>query len=356
MAFKYTMYTEIPVYIHGLYCTLRPYTAQPYRCTIKFGRDDRSNRTFRVNRAYAEQCCKSPAHFANMTHAQYLAAPVQKRYRTMVSMIQRYFQIQTDINSDIQLVLNDFPAVLSGVPPDGSNTQTAHCTIDLMPGATPRLLRSYRPTPLEKAELAKQIATMLSNGWIRPSTSSWASPVLFVPKSDGGLRMCVDYRILNSQTQPLDYPMPHAQESLDNFAGSTIFSTLDLVSGFHQIGVAESDRHQTAFRGSNGQYEYTVMLIGLTNASAIFQRAMHKAFGSLCGIDGGCDVCLDDIIIHSRDSSEHTRHLRLVLAALIRGGYSCTLKKCSFSLSSVPYLGHVVSAAGLSPDPAKIDM
>ena len=120
---------------------------------------------------------------------------------------------------------------------------TQYCTIDLIPGATPRLLRSYRLTPLEKTELAKQFEKMLEKGWIRPSTSSWASPVLFVPKSDGGLRMCVDYRILNSQTKPLNYPMPHAQESLDSFAGSTIFSTLDLVSGFHQIGVAECDKH-----------------------------------------------------------------------------------------------------------------
>ena len=109
--------------------------------------------------------------------------------------------------------------------------------------------------------------------------------------------MCVDYRILNSQTQPLNYPMPHAQESLDSFAGSKIFSTLDLVSGFHQIGVAEKDRHKTAFRGTNGHYEYTVMPMGLTNAPAIFQRAMHTALGSLCGVNGCCVVYLDEFIL-----------------------------------------------------------
>ena len=91
--------------------------------------------------------------------------------------------------------------------------------------------------------------------------------------------------------------------------------------------MAEGDRHKTAFRGTNGHYEYTVMPMGLTNAPAIFQRAMHKALGKLCGVKGCCVVYLDDIIIHSRNLAEHTRHLRLVLAALDREGYSCTLKK-----------------------------
>ena len=333
-----------------------------YRCTIEFGEKElrftlaRMNRVYKINRLYAEPACRTPAHFADMTHAQYMATPVQNRYRARITMIQRDFQVQTQIHPDLASVLADFPTVLSGVPPDGSDSRTAHCTIELIPGSTPRLLRSYRLTPLEKAELSTQIQKMLDKGWIRPSTSSWASPVLFVPKSDGGLRMCVDYRILNAQTQPLNYPMPHAQESLDSFAGSTIFSTLDLVSGFHQIGVAECDRHKTSFRGTNGQYEFNVMPMGLTNAPAIFQRAMHKALGSLCGNQGCSVVYLDDIIIHSRNLAEHATHLRLVLAALHKEGYSCTLKKCSFGLSSVPYLGHIVSADGLSPDPAKIDI
>ena len=96
--------------------------------------------------------------------------------------------------------------------------------------------------------------------------------------------------------------------------------------------------------------------MGLTNAPAIFQRAMHTALGSPCDASGCCVVYLDDIIIHSRNLAEHAQHLRLVLAALHKEGYSCTLKKCSFGLSSVPYLGHIVSEQGLSPDPAKIDI
>ena len=168
--------------------------------------------------------------------------------------------------------------------------------------------------------------------------------------------MCVDYRVLNSQTVKLNFPMPHAQESLDSFKGSSVFSALDLVAGFHQISVAEADRHKTAFRASQGLYEYNVMPMGLTNAPAIFQRAMNNALGNLCGPGGCCVVYLDDIIIHSATMEEHAIHLRAVLQALSKHGYSCALKKCHFGLASVPYLGHVVSGEGLAIDPAKLEM
>ena len=149
--------------------------------------------------------------------------------------------------------------------------------------------------------------------------------------------MCVDFRKLNAQTIPINYPMPHPQESLDNFAGSKLLSTLDLVSGFHQTSIREEDRHKTAFRGTKGLYEYTVMPLGLVNAPAIFQKAMHHALGDLCGHNGCCVVYLDDIIVHSKTLEEHQKRLDLVLSALDKHHYTCSPKKCSFGLSSVPY-------------------
>ena len=271
-----------------------------------------------------------------------------------MSVIQRDFKIQEDIHPSIQAILHKYPAVMSGIPRDGTVHRDSYCKIELLPGATSKMLRSYRLTPLERKELDTQIDKMLEKHWIRKSTSPWASPVLFVHKSDGGLHMCVDFRKLSAQTVPINYPMPHPQESLDNFSGSKISSTLHLVSGFHQISIQEEDRHKTDFRGTTGLYEYTVMPLGLVNAPAIFQQAMHHALGPLCGVNGCCVVYIDDIIIHSKSMEEHLVHLDLVLAALSKHHYTCSPKKCAFGLSSVPYLGHIVSDKGLSPDPAKI--
>ena len=333
-----------------------------YQCAIRFGFKQLffeicyGNQVFKISRPYSETACQFP-HSVNLISASQLkSVPDQCIFKAYVSMIQRDFKVQEDVHPLLRKVLDKYPSVMSGNPPDGSISRDAYCTIDLMPGSTPKMLRSYRLTPLERTELDAQVAKMLEKHWIRPSSSPWASPVLFVHKSDGGLRMCVDFRKLNAQTIPINYPMPHPQESLDSFAGAKIFSTLDLVSGFHQISIMESDRYKTAFRGTKGLYEYTVMPLGLVNAPAIFQRAMHAALGPLCGPGGCCVVYLDDIIIFSKTLEEHQRHLDSVLAALDVHHYSCSPKKCTFGLSSVPYLGHIVSADGLSPDPAKISI
>ena len=333
-----------------------------YRCAIRFGLKAlffeicHGNQTFKISRPYAETACQFP-HSVNLISASQLnPTPNQCIFKAYISMIQREYKVQEDVHPLLRFVLDKYPAVMSGIPPDGKISRDSHCTIDLMPGSTPKMLRSYRLTPLERSEVDTQVEKMLEKHWIRPSSSPWASPVLFVHKSDGGLRMCVDFRKLNAQTVPINYPMPHPQESLDSFAGAKVFSTLDLVSGFHQISIVESDRYKTAFRGTKGLYEYTVMPMGLVNAPAIFQRAMHEALGPLCGFGGCCVVYLDDIIIFSKSMEEHQRHLDQVLGALAIHHYSCSPKKCTFGLTSVPYLGHIVSAEGLSPDPAKISI
>ena len=235
---------------------------------------------------------------------------------------------------------------------DGLSERDYQATIDLLPGATPRMMRGYRLTPKERAELVEQIKKMIAKGWIRPSSSSWGAPVLFAPKSDGGLRMCIDYRMLNASTVRNAYPLPNIQDALDGFAGASVFSTLDLAAGFHQIVLKEESRHLTAFRTDQGLYEYNVMPMGLANAPAMFQKAMHDTLRPF--MNKFVTVYMDDIIIYSKNMDEHAKHLKLVLQVMSKAGYKCRRDKCCFGVPSVIFLGHVVSGDGLAVDPAKV--
>ncbi|KAJ9512208.1 hypothetical protein QJQ45_012759 [Haematococcus lacustris] len=201
----------------------------------------------------------------------------------------------------------------------------------------------YRMSQEELDELKRQLDELLAKGYIRPSTSPFGSAVLFVRKKDGSLRLCVDYRALNQLTIKNRYPLPRIDDLLDQLAGARVFSKIDLKSGYHQIRVAEADIHKTAFRTRYGHYEYTVMPFGLCNAPATFQRLMNDIFRP--HLDQFVLVYLDDILIYSRSEAEHLEHLRTLYA---------NLSKCAFFLPSMDFLGHIISAAGIHPDPAKI--
>ncbi|KAJ9532359.1 hypothetical protein QJQ45_010456 [Haematococcus lacustris] len=204
----------------------------------------------------------------------------------------------------------------------------------------------------ELDELKRQLDELLAKGYIRPSTSPFGSAVLFVRKKDGSLRLCVDYRALNQLTIKNRYPLPRIDDLLDQLAGARVFSKIDLKSGYHQIRVAEADIHKTAFRTRYGHYEYTVMPFGLCNAPATFQRLMNDIFRP--HLDQFVLVYLDDILIYSRSEAEHLEHLRTVLGLLRQHQLYANLSKCAFFLPSMDFLGHIISAAGIHPDPAKI--
>ncbi|KAJ9512237.1 hypothetical protein QJQ45_012789 [Haematococcus lacustris] len=210
----------------------------------------------------------------------------------------------------------------------------------------------YRMSQEELDELKRQLDELLAKGYIRPSTSPFGSAVLFVRKKDGSLRLCVDYRALNQLTIKNRYPLPRIDDLLDQLAGARVFSKIDLKSGYHQIRVAEADIHKTAFRTRYGHYEYTVMPFGLCNAPATFQRLMNDIF--LPHLDQFVLVYLDDILIYSRSEAEHLEHLRTVLGLLRQHQLYANLSKCAFFLPSMDFLGHIISAAGIHPDPAKI--
>ncbi|CAA7032390.1 unnamed protein product [Microthlaspi erraticum] len=255
------------------------------------------------------------------------------------------------VMGDIEVV-QDFEDVfqsLKGLPPSRSDP----FTIELEPGTAPISKTPYRMAPAELAELKKQIEDLLSKGFIRPSVSPWGAPVLFVKKKDGSFRLCIDYRGLNRVTVKNRYPLPRIDELLDQLRGATWFSKIDLASGYHQIPIDEADVRKTAFRTRYGHFEFVVMPFGLTNAPAAFMRLMNDVFREY--LDVFVIIFIDDILVYSRSQEEHATHLRLVLEKLREQKLFAKLSKCSFWQREMGFLGHIVSAEGVSVDPAKIE-
>jgi hypothetical protein len=193
---------------------------------------------------------------------------------------------------------------------------------------------------------------MREMGISRPSTSPWAARSLIVRKKDGSDRYCVDYRALNAQTISDTYPLPRIDSALDAFAGSIIFSTLDLCAGYWQVRIAEKDKYKTAFLTPAGLDEFNVMPFGLMNAPATFQRMMDVVLSGLSW--KSALVYLDDIIVFSRSFEDHLKHLEEVFTRLKNANLSLKAEKCHFGQAQVLYLGHVVSAQGIRADPGKV--
>jgi hypothetical protein len=196
-----------------------------------------------------------------------------------------------------------------------------------LPDVKPVAKPGYRLSPAEVAEVQKQVSEFMSKGLIAPSISPWASPVLFVGKKDGGLRMCIDYRALNRLTVPNRLPLPRIDDLLDSMQGACVFSSIDLRSGYHQIRIAEEDVPKTAFRTPFGLYEFKVVPFGLCNAPATFQAVMNKVFADILGVF--VVVYLDDVLIYSKSAAEHKRHVRIVLQRLRDNKLFAKLSKCA---------------------------
>ncbi|KAK2423579.1 putative mitochondrial protein [Trifolium repens] len=242
-----------------------------------------------------------------------------------------------------------FPEDVMSLPPE----REIEFSIDLVPGSQPISVAPYRMSPLELRELKTQLEELLQKHIIRPSVSPWGAPVLLVKKKDGTMRLCIDYRQLNKVTIKNKYPLPRIDDLLVQLRGATVFSKIDLRSGYHQIRIKSSDVSKTAIRTRYGHYEFLVMPFGLTNAPAVFMDYMNRIFQPY--LDQFVVIFIDDILIYSKDHQEHAEHLRIVLEILREKQLYAKFSKCEFWLSEVKFLGHVISKGGVSVDPSKVE-
>ncbi|GJR05229.1 putative reverse transcriptase domain-containing protein [Tanacetum coccineum] len=242
-----------------------------------------------------------------------------------------------------------FPEDLPGLPP----TRQVEFQIDLVPGAAPVARAPYRLAPSEMKELSEQLKELSDKGFIRPSSSPWGAPVLFVKKKDGSFRMCIDYRELNKLTVKNRYPLPRIDDLFDQLQGSSVYSKIDLRSGYHQLRVREEDIPKTAFRTRYGHYEFQVMPFGLTNAPAVFMDLMNRVCKPY--LDKFVIVFIDDILIYSKSKQEHEKHLKIILELLKKEELYAKFSKCEFWIPKVQFLGHVIDSEGIHVDPAKIE-
>ena len=283
---------------------------------------------------------------STMTAAKYLRKGC-KAY--LVSIIEKDKQ---KVSLKDLLVVNEFndvfPEDLPGLPPE----REVEFEIELLPGMSPISQAPYRMAPAELKELKVQLQELLDKGFVRPSFSPWGAPVLFVRKKDGTLRLCIDYRQLNKVTVRNKYPLPRIEDLFDQLQGATVFSKIDLRSGYHQLRIKESDVPKTAFRTRYGHYEFLVMPFGLTNAPAVFMDLMNRVFKPY--LDKFVIVFIDDILVYSRTREEHEKHLKVVLEILRERQLYAKFSKCEFWLDKVIFLGHVISAEGIYVDPSKI--
>lgn len=227
------------------------------------------------------------------------------------------------------------------------------CPINLQPGAEPPFGRIYSLSPREQVALKAYVEENLAKGFIRHSMSPAGAPVLFVKKKDGSLRLCVDYRGLNSVTIKNRYPLPLIDQLLSVLSAARVFTKIDLRGAYNLLRIRAGDEWKTAFRTSHGLFEYTVMPFGLANAPASFQHLMNDTFREQ--LDQFVVVYLDDILIFSPNQALHDDHVKLVLSKLRAMGLFAKLEKCRFDASEVEFLGYIVTCAGVRMDPAKVD-
>nr|GEY03070.1 putative reverse transcriptase domain-containing protein [Tanacetum cinerariifolium] len=237
----------------------------------------------------------------------------------------------------IQDLSEVFPDDLPRLPPP----RQVEFRIDLVPGAR----APYRFAPSEMRELAKQLQELSEKGFIRPNSSPWGAPLLFVKKKDGFFRMCIDYRELNKLTVKNRYPLLRIDDLFDQLQGSSVYSKIDLQTGYHQLRIREEDIPITAFRTRYGHYEFRVMSFDLINAPAVFMDLINRVCKPY--LDKFVIVFIDDILIYSKDKEEHEKHLKTILELLKREQLYAKFSKCVFWLEYVQFLRHVIDSEGV---------
>ena len=290
--------------------------------------------------------CEAPAAERGMD-------PPTQQQESLKEMVEAAGEHLSDKDKEsLYAVLLEYADLFASSPDDFGRTSKVQHNIDT--GGAQPIRQARRRIPQAHREEAKAlIQGMMEKKVMQPSNSPWAAPVVLVRKKDGSLRFCVDYRKINTITRKDAYPLPRVDDTLDTLAGAKWFSALDLLSGYWQVEVAAEDREKTAFCSPEGLFEFNVMPFGLCNAPATFQRLMDMV---LTGLQwDSCLVYLDDILIIGKTFSEHLLNLRNVFGRLKEAGLKLQPRKCGFCLPEVGFLGHIVSAKGLSTDPSKTE-
>ncbi|KAK1602063.1 hypothetical protein QYE76_017106 [Lolium multiflorum] len=307
------------------------------------------------NLASKELCAKLKLKYLPHPHPYYIQWLSNNGEMKVSHMVRVDFEIgpyKDSIDFDV-VPMTEFGDVFpeevpAGLPP----LRGIEHQIDLIPGASLPNRAPYRTNPEETKEIQKQVQALLDKGYIRISLSPCAVPVILVPKKDGTWRMCVDCRAINNITIRYRHPIPRLEDMLDELSGAAVFSKIDLRSGYHQIRMKEGDEWKTAFKTKFGLYEWLVMPFGLTNAPSTFMRLMNHVLREFIG--KFVVVYFDDILIYSRNESDHTIHIRHVLQVL-RDNQLYGNDKCTFCKDKVIFLGYVVSQHGVEVDESKIE-
>ncbi|KAL0540790.1 hypothetical protein IC582_020804 [Cucumis melo] len=221
---------------------------------------------------------------------------------------------EPEVSLSSEPVVREYPDVFSDELPGLSPPREIDFVIKLEPGIAPILRAPYKMAPAELKELKVQLQELLNKGFIRPSVSPWGAPVLFVKKKDGFMCLFIDYIELNKVTVKNRYPLPRIDDLFDQLQGATVFSKIDLRSGYHQLRIRDSDIPKTTFRSRYGHYKFIVMSFGLTNAPVVFMDLMNRVFKDF--LDTFVIVFIDEILIYSKTEAEHEEHLHQALKTL----------------------------------------
>ena len=254
-------------------------------------------------------------------------------------------------------ILNEFDDLFMKRKADIGCCTIAKHMIEVEPGAVPHREGAHRMSP-EKAERANQeVRSLLALAMIQPSLPPWASGIVKVKKKkkSGELRFCCDFRPLNEVTIKDAYPLPRIDESLARLGNAKIYTSIDLAWAFWQIPLRKADRHKTAFACELGLFEWRRMPFVLCNASATFQRAIARALEQIVNRKGSMVMAyIDDIEIATEIVEDHMARLREVFECLREAGFKMRVAKCNFMKLEIKYLGRVVSAEGVKPDPKAV--
>ncbi|GFT78273.1 retrovirus-related Pol polyprotein from transposon 17.6 [Trichonephila clavipes] len=244
--------------------------------------------------------------------------------------------------------LGKFSSLFSSLP--GLAKVKGH-NLKLKPDFTPKKMHPYRIPIALQQEVDRQSNELLHLKLIEPRESEWAHPIVCVSKKNGSIRLCVDYRHLNSFSIADAYPMQNAKDLLFEVGQANYITVLDLTKGYWQIPMAEEAKPYTAFVTHHGHYQFCVMPFGMKNAGSTFQKVMdqvlvkHRAY---------CRSYIDDVAVFSKTWEQHIKHLCVVFQTIQRVGFTINLKKCNFARRD-KFLGHVVGLRQHSPDPGKVE-